>query len=528
MFRNIIRRIFCVFLSITTVSMSIVPFSFANAQSGSFDAEWREICAIHDCDFKVSTPRDKWRLVDSDLHFQISGLRSVSSDEARSYFEGDAWMSTGDISAGIARSQNDSASLMLGKLPSSQDFPTWIVAKYFAESKELTIQAIRLNRTFYADDMNQPQKFEITSAFYTPHHGGYHVARGSFLPHSRMNSSATLRGVDPFTSFASSDRTDPTFYNIGGAAAEVAVGLAMEHFRSSHGIWIDAKTRVNQWVHVKKRWYGRKTYINTEGFARPSFSLILPHQMSPALGSDAPAVYAVTCPAGDGQCTTPEEIAFSGISKVLLSDDQINEIEQKVYGTHTRIRRSYATLISMMSLAAGAWAIGAFMANTAAWSYVLGFGTAPTAASVLVGGAAASGGAIAAISGAAGGVILYQLKKDSEQQSNWTSDPGDVMRSVIEPAQVKKGVQMAVDCGNAHCRQTNEKTREHHIKSGVPGIDIENLSGANLTMRDQQLGITFGSGTLREFSSQKTAVDFTSPIKDCNGDIWCLATSLRK
>ncbi len=516
MIEKTIRRMICVFMSFATVATSVVPFSAANAAPGAFNAQWRDVCGIYDCSFKVSAPQDAW--VEIEGVSDLAGLRGLTGEAARQQFAGDSWMSAGDTGAGILRASNSGATFALGEVPQNKDLPVWIIAKYFFQERELRIQAVKSLR-----GIDGVVRLYETS--YTPHHGAYHVARASFLNRQVAATSSTPRGVDPFSSFNSGDATDPVFYNISAAAAEVAVGLAMEHFKASHGVWVDAVTRTNQWTHVQKRWYGRKTYINTEGFARPSFSLISPIGLSSVSGSGAAANFAVTCPAGDGQCATHEELAFSGITRQKISDDLVDEIEEKIDGTHTEIKRSYGTLMIMIAVGVGVLAAGALAASAASWSYVGGYGAAATANIYGAAyGTVIAGSTVAAATAGSVGLLVYASYGDTTSASSWNSSAYSSMQAQVTPSSVKKGKQAADDCGNQYCRATNAKAKLRHIVSGLPGVDESNLNGASNTLGERNMAPGLFAPAEPIFR-QQTAADYKPVSSQCGGDASCIATS---
>lgn len=513
------RRMICALLSFSTVVTSVVPFSAAQAAPGAFNAQWRDVCGIYDCSFSVSAPQDAW--VEMEGVSDLAGLKGLTGDAALKQFAGDSWMSAGDAGAGILRANNAQAAFALGSVPQSKDMPVWVVAKYFFQEKQLRIHAIKSVRG--VDGV-----MRLYQTHYTPHHGTYHVARASFVNRQVAATSASPRGVDPFSSFNSGDRTDPVFYNIGAAAAEVAVGLAMEHFQASHGVWIDALARVSQWTHVVKRWYGKKTYINTAGYVRPSFSLISPVGMGLVRGSGTMSNFAVTCPAGDGQCGTHDELAFSGITKQKISEDLVDEIEEQIYGTHTEMKRSYGTLMIMLAVGIGVLAAGAMAAGAASWSYVGGYGVAATAN---IAGAAygtvLAGSTVAAAAAGTVGLLVYSSYGNSSNVNTWNSSAYSTLYSSVQPSSVKKGNQAATDCGNQHCRATNATAKQRHITTALPGVDRGNLIGANNTLAERKVSPGLFAPAEAVFR-HKTAADYKESSSQCGGDASCIATSFSR
>jgi hypothetical protein len=89
--------------------------------------------------------------------------------------------------------------------------------------------------------------------------------------------------------------TDPVFYNMNIAAAQVAVGQAMMHHSAPFAFFVETSLRLDQ-SQAESGNLLRKTITTTVGYAKPKIYLASPLSMSTQRNNINPSMMAVICP----------------------------------------------------------------------------------------------------------------------------------------------------------------------------------------------------------------------------------------
>jgi hypothetical protein len=128
------------------------------------------------------------------------------------------------------------------------------------------------------------------------------------------NWSPYTRGIDPFYPKhmqALPNPTDPVFYNMNIAAAQVAVGQAMMHHQAPYAFFVETSLRLDQRQSTSGNLLRKKINTTTVGYARPKVYLAAPLSMSTQRNTTTPSMMAVICPRTT-TCTHPDQLAFAG------------------------------------------------------------------------------------------------------------------------------------------------------------------------------------------------------------------------
>ncbi|MCO4087436.1 MAG: hypothetical protein HEQ17_00220 [Limnohabitans sp.] len=233
-FSRAFKKVVCTLLANTIVLTTLsTPLQQAQAAPNQYTPTFRNECSVIDCAFQYPVPVDQWQEVAT--IFNPQGHRGKV--DGREYYAGEQWMALGQHAAGVLGLSSAEVGLKAWVQPTIQPHP-WVVARFLPERGELRINIIK-NHKF----PDGTQKVLVTD--YTPQHGRWHVVRRMFRDKGE-NWSPYTRGIDPFYPKHSGAPSDPTFYNMNIAAAQVAVGQAMMHHQAPYAFFVETSLRLDQ------------------------------------------------------------------------------------------------------------------------------------------------------------------------------------------------------------------------------------------------------------------------------------------
>lgn len=369
------------------VSALLVPANLARAAAGQFNPTWHDrwVNSAH----LVYFPADNW----TDM---ATAWESSPGQYDIRMTQGERWIVNDNPAAGILGLSSAQAGKMLIQ---AAEKPPIVFARYFMEKAELRVQAFRVIRT-------PDHVVHMQIADWTPWHGVLFERDRYFMSAAEKQNPYNI-GHDPLARFGNPSilaqsptsaqnfwlRTDPVFYNISWAAAQVAVGLAMAHYRSTIGFISLPKLRIDQKVETSGSVLRKTIKITTTGYAKPLWFVAAPPSAQPY--AQTSQICAV--PVGDGsRCDDPGHLVTSGIAVQQWEGGNLPNTEDLLY-TNVETRSGW-TILAFALLAtalafAGGWAVGAMMTGSATW----------TAAAAAEGATGLGGLSVGAIAGATAG-----------------------------------------------------------------------------------------------------------------------------
>ena len=243
-------------------------------------------------------------------------------------------------------------------------------------------------------------RVHIYAADWTPWHGRdwqkvrAYLTNGEKLNQAREgNSPFQLFQADPSAGMMATAENpatlDPLWHNISMQGVQVALGLAMQHYRANFGIIYIPDTRFEQSQSCNDGFFTKKCTTTVHGFAKPKWFLGLPKSMD-SQPMEA-AICVVPTAAGTG-CDAPEHVAWSGISVREWTGGNLPVDEEMLY--------QWSQSKSSLSVMGIGIILGVLTMGMA-----LAYGLPMIAASAGAGGAAAELGA-AAVGGIVGGTYV--------------------------------------------------------------------------------------------------------------------------
>jgi hypothetical protein len=206
-----------------------------------------------------------------------------------------------------------------------------VFGRWNAESGEMAIDVIRVQRGI--DASGRPVVQALRSPF-TAHHGNRWAAARAYLTASEALDD-TLPGRNPFAAFAPADRTDPVFYGISLAGAEVAVGHAMLHYRAVLGVLAVSSVRPSVTQSRGGNWFRRTLTTTVTGTGEVQWRVAAPVEVQP-WGAQS-AICVVRTPCADAACTArapcpaPELVAWSRAAFDDWGAGSLPQAPQEIY-----------------------------------------------------------------------------------------------------------------------------------------------------------------------------------------------------
>jgi hypothetical protein len=189
-----------------------------------------------------------------------------------------------------------------------------VLGRWSERTGELAIDVLRLQRAPGAG----AQVVQVLSSPFTPAHGARWAAARAYLAPDEALADPARPGRNPFAAFAGADPSDPVFHRAGLAAAEVAVGHAMSHYRAALGLLaltgVDARMSQSSGGNILRR-----TYTTTvTGTSRIDWLVALPAAAQPQALPAAICVVATPCLDAACRarrpCPDPSLVAVSRVS----------------------------------------------------------------------------------------------------------------------------------------------------------------------------------------------------------------------
>lgn len=231
-------------------------------------------------------------------------------------------------------------------------------------------------------ELGLDNRVHVYVADWTPWHGRDWQKVRAFLTPSEKDYSYGP-GYSPFQAFQADPNAqyftttnnpatrDPLWRNISFEALQVAVGLAMQHYRAPFGLIYIPETRFDQNQSCSSGFFKRKCTTTVTGYAKPRWYLALPKSM------DSQPIETGYCvvPTGAQGCDAAEHAVFSGISvrewrggNLPVDEEQLYQWSQTKGGfTVLGIGIVLGVLTMGMALAAGFPMIGSGSLMSGQW-----------------------------------------------------------------------------------------------------------------------------------------------------------------
>jgi hypothetical protein len=405
------------------------------AAPGQFAAQWipYRLSALT----TVSYPRDSWQLLGEVARSSAGGfdIRMI---------QGERWITLGREEAGTLGLSSDQISQVIHAFPRNG---THVFARYSPENAQLRITVNKVER-------HRDGRIRTYIADFTPHHGARWAAARQYLTDAER-ADVNRAGYNPFASFRG-DATDPVFYHINWAAAQVAVGHAMRHHGAFAGLIAIAETRFDTRTEESGNIFRKKVKTIVEGYAKPRWYVALPVDVQTYGTSSMICVMP-----GATACDAWEHVAVSGVAVAEWQGGNMPAPEDLLY--HWDQTRSSFTVFTFALITAalfftGAWALGL--------EFTLGGAGASVAANAGLGAAegftigAGTIGAAAGVSYAAGSTVLGGGGPITSVQDGYLGATGN-------------GVFTAPAPTSEHAAAMAQRLRDRHINtpmnSGLTG-----------------------------------------------------------
>jgi hypothetical protein len=449
------KKAVCTLLSWSVLASSVlapalIPLS-AQAQIAPVVHKYRMQCSVNDCFFQTQVPMPVWTEV-AQMPNALGNARTV--DEHRRLSQGPA-MFTMDkpIAAILGLNSNEIVyDLWLKRTGGAP----WVIARYVPEKAQLRVSVIKVIRT--TEGMQR-----VLISEWTPEMGIWDIPRRSFLTDDEAYFLGN-KGHDPFAQFKAS-ATDPVFYNISPAAAQVVIGRAMAHHSAPYAMLIEAQIRYDQSTSKSGNFLRKTITTVTKGHVKPKFFLALPPAFSPAAVTGNAVPMAVICPRPLG-CTHEKHLAWAGVSFDEVNGGIFPNIEEQLYEDVEK--QSSWTAIAYSLVTAGlTWGLGAIAAGDAAWA-INAEGAVTPAALAEVGkiDVIASGATVSAGAGIAYLSINTVVNGGSptSPQAGWLGETGWRVQDI------PSGISNGSYCMNKHCQTTYERAVQRHLQPPAPGL----------------------------------------------------------
>jgi hypothetical protein len=349
--KSIIVDLYRVFVTALTTfffaaGVLLTPANEAKAATGQFNTVWRttDVNGLT----ALTWPDENWTDISTATYTGTSGTPAASKGA------GEQWVLNGDTNAGILGLNSFQAGNFVQY---NAGRPPIIFARYFAEEAQLRVTAIRVIRA--------GNTIHVQKADFTPWHGLDWARDRYFLTAAEKANNYTV-GHNPFGLFNNGDKTDPAFYNIGWNAAQVAVGLAMAHYRASMAFIAMPKLSLNQNVTTSGGWLRRTTTITTTGYAQPLWYVAMPISAQP-YGSISQICAASV--SGGSSCDDPAHVVSSGVSVQSWTGGVMPDTNDLMY-TNVETEHSWGVLafalLTIALVAVGGAALAGVLAAASA------------------------------------------------------------------------------------------------------------------------------------------------------------------
>ncbi|HEX7156690.1 MAG TPA: hypothetical protein VF229_05710 [Burkholderiaceae bacterium] len=307
--------------SACTILCAGLPAPPACARPGEFLAPWQQLPAGSGGRV-IEAPRDEFQPL-AEAPWAPDGRLDWSLLHAA------PWIRAGRPEVGAL---GDVEAAQLSGLARGADGPLhFVFGRWNAESGEMAIDVIRVQRG--VDTSGRPVVQALRAPF-TAHHGNRWAAARAYLTASEQLDE-TLAGRNPFAAFAPADRTDPVFYGISRAGAEVAVGHAMLHYRAVLGVLAVSSVRPGVTQSRGGNWFRRTLTTTVIGTGEVQWRVATPVEAQPWGAQSAICVVRTACT--DAACTrrapcpAPELVAWSRAAFDDWGAGSLPQAPQEIY-----------------------------------------------------------------------------------------------------------------------------------------------------------------------------------------------------
>ncbi|MBD8051087.1 hypothetical protein [Limnohabitans radicicola] len=413
--------------------------------------KYRMQCSVNNCFFQTQVPMPVWTEVGR-LSTAL-GTTRTSREEQLKATKGPAMFSNDRAWAALLGLDSNEVSYDMWQKRTGG--APWVIGRYLPEKAQLRVSVMKVIRT--AEGM---QKALISE--WTPEMGIWDIPRRSFLTDDEAYFLGN-KGYDPFEQFKASS-TDPIFYNISPAAAQVVIGRAMAHHSAPYALLMEPEIRYDQSTSQSGNILRKRITTTTKAYVKPKFYLALPPAFSPAAVTGQAVPMAVYCPRYNG-CTHEKHLAWAGVHFDEQRGGSFPEIEEQVY-QDVESRSSWTALAYALGTAALTWGLGAIAAGDAAWALNNG-AIVSSATSVVSAETAAIAGTTV---GAATGMVYLGINtlinggSATSPQAGWLNETG------WRPQDIPSGSSTGSYCTNRHCTTTYDRTAERHLQPPAPGL----------------------------------------------------------
>ncbi len=301
-------RIFLAFFSLMT---AIVPGG-AYAEPWQFmPRSWQTVRVS--LFSEVAFPLDNWREV---AYLAPSRDRPEAFDLRM--IDGEKWITLGREEVGMLGLSSDQISDLGRRFQGAAPI---VFARYSPENAQLRVNVVKMER-------GVDGAVRVFIADFTPHHG----ERWRWMNRHYLTASeeldASRPGRNPFLAFLASPQpedystrycqdpdfrssplcTDPIFYRISWAGAQVAVGHAMRHYKAPIAFIAVPENRFTQRVTRSGGALRKKVKYEIDGYSKPRWYVALPKELQPR------GTHAQICVLpGASSCPDPRLVATSGV-----------------------------------------------------------------------------------------------------------------------------------------------------------------------------------------------------------------------
>lgn len=385
------------------------------ASAQQFDALWMKRSVSDHVQLVV--PSAQWRLM---MRVKKSQVDQLSSYEYRA---GERWMTLQrEEVATIPGLTSDKISSVM-RLPRRD--ATMVFARYVPQQAQLVIDAIKVEE-------ERGGWMAVYHTYFSPYHGEHWAFSRAFLTDAEARADLNRAGRNPFEAFKPSDRTDPTFVNIGWDGAMVAVGLAMKYFHTAYSVMSVQNLRMAQSVTSHGSFLHKTTTIKVDGYADPVWFIGLPSTMQswgttaaicvvPAATQTDPNTGRLT---GTG-CPDPKLVATAGVSFDQWTGGTMPMAEEHIFHWE-KSQSGFTVAFFTLAVMAAAFFVGPelYAAATNAGAGLTEVGAISGTQAALAAGGAYAGGSLLLTSGPT---------SISDVQSGVFGSIGDGTRAVTDP-----------------------------------------------------------------------------------------------
>lgn len=255
----------------------------------------------------ISYPKDNW----VEIARMTRPARSAADSFAIDLLQGEQWIRNGQFEAGMLGLDSREIAAALWDFKGEQ---TVVFARYVGTVNALRITAVQM-RAF------PDGTIRVLKGDYTPWHGERDKAFGKYR--TAADKAAGIDGYNPFEAFKARDAvgqpdaTNPAFVDLDLAAAQVAVGHAVKHFRADYGVLSTAELSMDRQTSTSGGLLRKRVTTTITGQAKIRWLMVTPVGAMRALNTNSSAICVVTPSGQAGQrttmCDAPEHLAMSGV-----------------------------------------------------------------------------------------------------------------------------------------------------------------------------------------------------------------------